>query len=1117
MGLASLGLALIATASAIDYLGSATPRTAVSAGAAGAAAPAGAASAASAAPVAGAAAPAAARTAAPGVAAGPQQAHIVVLREAALGAYRGETAGLPAPQRRLDARGKLRLDARGSAARAYVNHLQNRQQTLEGDIARTLQRPLQVKRRMQHAVNGIVVELDPAEAAAVRALPEVLFVEEYREYALDTDTGPRHIGAEAVWTGTYPGAAAAYQGEGVVVGVLDTGINFGSPSFAAVDPVDGYVHVNPLGEGNYLGTCAPGGVDAGRCNAKLIGGYDFVCGAPGNACGVAGIREEPGFGDTNNHGSHVASTAAGNKRDVVFRGNPLRISGVAPRANVVAFDICYTNIATNQGSCPNTSAVAAINQAVADGVVDVINYSIGGGASPWSDAVSLAFLGASDAGIYVAASAGNSGPGPNTMGHHQPWVASTAAAQHGRGTFAVTLEVTGPAPVPEPLAPVLLSEGTGGVPHESAIPGTTPLKASPGFDTASDACAALPADTFAGAIAVVRRGTCAFSDKVNNAAAAGAIAVVVANNAEGAIVPSVPGTSVRAFGVTQDDGIALRDFARAHADATAAIGFPPLPLPNTPDALASFSSRGPAGGFDLVKPDITAPGASILAAVAGTEITGAEEAIGLLSGTSMASPHHAGAAALVRQVRQDWSVPEIKSALMMTAEPEVWLEDQVTPATPFGKGAGRVQVDRAVNAGLVLHETGDNYRAADPALGGDVSALNQPSLADGHCFRNCSFYRTFRNPHAQAQSYRVRLNGLTGGVTPANVRIAAGATQRIRVLVNSQGLPADGSWHFGEVVLEPVDATVGGQPRPTLRLPVAVAVPAPVVSLPEVLTATLKQGRSGNVAGFVANAGGSTLSFGIANTGTGAVTPADRDRGALTTGYRSVRRTDAGSPVAQFAADDFVLHGETRIESLFAEGFGIGGAVIGSTASALGWAIYPDAGGVPAGNPATAPEAAAWRYLAAPNAPAVTLSGANIGLDLAAAGQDVVLPPGRYWLVVYVHAPYATSWAWYASPEGDGSFAALVVASDGSGSWSPVTSFPGLSLRVQGSVSCGAPWIGATTPQSANLQPGATQSVRAMLSAAGLPVGRHVGHYCVESNDPVTPKAGAPIVLTVTP
>ncbi|MBO7942922.1 S8 family serine peptidase, partial [Streptomyces sp. S9] len=111
------------------------------------------------------------------------------------------------------------------------------------------------------------------------------------------------------------------------------------------------------------------------------------------------------------------------------------------------------------------------------------------------------------------------------------------------------------------------------------------------------------------------------------------------------------------------------------------------------------------------------PGVDILAVTAGTTISGFEQQVGLLSGTSMASPHHAGAAALVRQARPGWSVAEIKSALMMTAKQEVFREDGVTQADPFDTGSGRIQVDQAVNAGLVLNETTARYQAADPAAG----------------------------------------------------------------------------------------------------------------------------------------------------------------------------------------------------------------------------------------------------------------------------------------------------------------------------------------------------------------------------------------------------------------
>ncbi|MET0717916.1 MAG: protease domain-containing protein, partial [Pseudoxanthomonas sp.] len=209
--------------------------------------------------------------------------HIVVFKDAALASYQGDIAGLaPAPRK---GSGRGRIDVASPQARAYVKHLETRQLGFETKIQRALGRPLQVTRRMQHAIDAIVTTLSPLEAEAISRLPEVRLVEAYREYPQDTDVGPRLIGANVVWDGIQSpigDGPSRGRGEGIVVGIIDSGINFGSPSFAAVDPLDHYAHVNPNGAGNYLGTCATGGVDAGRCNNKLIGGYDFVCGAPGN-------------------------------------------------------------------------------------------------------------------------------------------------------------------------------------------------------------------------------------------------------------------------------------------------------------------------------------------------------------------------------------------------------------------------------------------------------------------------------------------------------------------------------------------------------------------------------------------------------------------------------------------------------------------------------------------------------------------------------------------------------------------------------------------------------------------------------------------------------------------
>lgn len=1051
--------------------------------------------------------------------------YIVMLDEEPLATYRGGVQGIDAPDRKTTAQGESRIDVRSDDAKRYVAYLQDVQQDRIADLGRAVGRPLQVQKHMQHAVNAVVTRLTADEAKTLAAQPGVALVEAYREYALEGDLGAALIGAGPVWAGSTPGESRRFQGEGVVVGIIDSGINFGSPSFAAVDPVDGYRHANELGAGNYLGTCKPGGVDAGRCNDKLIGGYDFVCDVQTDAtnpsltiCNQPTVyREEPGFGDTNSHGTHVASTAAGNRRDVLYKGTSLRISGVAPRANIIGYDACYTSVTTGQGLCPNVSTVASINQAVADGVVDVLNYSIGGGTSPWSDVVSQAFLNAAGAGIYVAAAAGNSGPGPATTGHHQPWVGTTAASQHGRGDFVFIMDVTSPAPVPATLRNLPLVEGGGSPALSASLPATTPLRVSPGINALDDGCAAFAPGSFTGAIAVVRRGTCAFTVKVENAVAAGAIAVVIANNQAGGISPSVPGVAVPVFSLSQAVSNALRDYAAANGNAlTASIPMGAVPQPNRADQLAGFSSRGPAANWGVLKPDVTAPGVNILAAIAGTTLTGSENAVGLLSGTSMASPHHAGAAALVRQARPGWTVSEIKSALMMTSTPDVLLEDGATAANPLARGSGRIRVDQAIQAGLVLDETKDRYLAANPATGGNPAQLNLPNLVNGACVERCVFTRTFRNTLSHRQSWSARVEGLSATVTPALFSLEPGATATVRITVHASTIAANSQFNFGTVLLQPQAA--GNPNQPVLRMPVAIAVRPPAVQLPAEVSVTAPAGGSASSVLPVANVGGSRLVFSTASIGTGIVSIASTLPTAAGSGYRSSRYIDSTSPPGQYAADDFVVQDSIQLSTLIADGFMLTATPLAAAAQSITWSIYPDAAGVPAGNPETGAAAAVWSYTALPTARGVGTANSTISLDLAAAGQNVTLPPGRYWLVVNARTTLANRWHWFASDtRAANSLAGLAALPNAAGAWIRVPNFAGLSWLVEARAGCGASWLGTVTPAGGQLVPGASTNLMVPVNAAGLAPGRYTGYACVASNDPARPRVAVRVSLNVTP
>lgn len=1041
--------------------------------------------------------------------------YILGFAEAPVATYRGgviSPAGVP----RADSG---RLDVHSSEAVAYADALESQQLQREQAMTRLLGRQVQATHRMQHAFNGIIVDLTPAEAERLASMRDIALMEPYAENPLDTDTGPLHINADAVWmSGTgLPGSMPA-QGEGIVFGIIDSGVNSGSPSFAAVD-MDGYQHVNPLGEGNYLGTCDEGGIDEGRCNDKLIGGYDFICSLT-TICQDPNLREVPGFRDENGHGSHVGSTVAGNRRMATFLGNEVEISGVAPRGNLVFFDTCYTN-AAGQGLCPNVSTLAAVNQAVADGVVDALSYSIGGGTAPWSDALSLAFLSATEAGIFVSASGGNSGPGAFTVGHNQPWVHTIAAAQHGRGAFVFQLLIDG---APAGVSPLALTPGGGGVAQTADIPSGTPLVVSPGIDSVNDGCAAFPEDTFDGAIAMVRRGTCAFSDKVNNAQAAGAIAVIVANNAAGAISPSVPGTTIPAYGALQADSNAVRDWVAANAPATAGLPAAASPSSNVPDQLAAFSSRGPVN-FDLIKPDITAPGVAILAAYAGPEPTGFDDIVNAISGTSMSQPHNAGSAGLLRQLHPGWSVYEIKSALMMTAVDTVLLENSSTPANPFAGGSGSLRVDRAARAGLVLDETGENFLAANPATGGDPSSLNLASMASTTCIGTCTFTRTFRSVAAPSADrgrmrdallgtfgYTASIDGLDGLVSRSSFTAGPGQTISVDVTIDASGLPANGSFNFGTLVLTPADVN-----RPTLRLPIAVAVPAPTIAFAQDPVAiAVAAGATGSGQTSIGNAGGGTLEFSVQSGGQVALSLINQPRLGNNNGTRSGVLTNVGNR-ALLASDDFPVAADAQITFLRADGFISGGQPVGVGAQQLVWAIFPDEDGAPAGNPVNELDAAVWSYSSAPNGPGVGTTDNIITLNLAAAGQTVNLEPGNYWLTVHSVSTLANNWIWFfANAPQSGSLPLVYDTAFAEDGWvRPANDFPSLALRVDGELGCGAPWISSVTPAAGNVAAGNEVAVNVAVDASGLEAGSYSAVVCVGSNDPARAVATFAVQLNV--
>jgi subtilisin family serine protease len=670
--------------------------------------------------------------------------------------------------------------------------------------------------RYDYVLNGFSARMSVEEAALLRRQPEVreVFMDEI--YYIDTDVSPEFIGIDQVWDGSAVPSGTGAKGAGTIVGIIDTGINMSHPSFAETSPLDPYVYTNPYGEGVYKGLCASD--PAGHvCNDKLLGVYDYVTGGDGH--------------DTEDHGSHTASTSAGNRISVNYGGAQVVISGMAPNAQIIAYKVC------NASGCPGSASTAAVNQAIADGV-DVLNFSIGptGGParSPWTDSTELAFLEAFNVGVTTATSAGNSGPADSTIYKLPPWALVTGNTQHGRiFGYPVTINPGSDdlesiaLPASSDLAPALSTDLTG-------------LDLVWGGNSANlEGCTAWAPGSLTGKVGIVKRGTCTFKIKLQNMYDAGAIFGLVYNNAPGA--PIIMGTDtgsvpMPAAMISLEDGLAMEAIANEPMTVTILENRVSGTRPDWGDIMADSSSRGPITNFEMLEPDLVAPGTNILAAYSGPG------EIDLMSGTSMASPHVAGSAAVMRSQFPDWSPAAIRSAIIMTALAGTSLDYDLSPVTPFVYGNGRIDMSKAALAGLVMEVSYEEYVAANPAIGGDIRTLNIPSYQNVNCLGGCTFTRTLTNVAGVETDYTIAIEKTEGveiTTTPATgFTIPAGGTQTITVHVAPSTLSA-GQWQFGRISFETSDIFANGKPISTTAFSLAAKSAVEGSTLPDELRQTI--------------------------------------------------------------------------------------------------------------------------------------------------------------------------------------------------------------------------------------------------------------------------------------
>ena len=708
------------------------------------------------------------------------ETYIVKFTEDGVLYYQGNVQGLAATGHAPDTRAQ-KLDVHSAAAEAYGNYLATQRATHVAAIESSLGRALNVTHNYSITLNGIAADMTADEAARIATVPGVAEVRRAGFEKLATFRGPKFIGADKIWDGTDTPGNVGTRGEGVVVGDLDGGTNSDHPSFAND------------------GTCGFSGA------APKLVAVDCST-SSGGVCNGPNPEANPGFG----HGVHTSSTAAGNTIDNTVSPAPglpdgVTMSGVAPCAAIHQYKVCQTD------SCSGAAILAGIQNAITD-QVDVVNFSISGGTSPWNDN-DRNFLDMIHASIFVAAAAGNLQTGEtdptSKVNHLGPWMTTVAASTQDE-VLSPILSVVGPGTPPAAISAIPLTPGstTIGAPTLSG----NAIKSYPTNLAGCTDHGGFPAGTFTGAIAVVRRGptevggtACSFTEKITNAANAGAIMVVVANNQVGSISMDTTGApNVPAYSIDKTPGDALITFVGANEDTatadTVSSGIGNIQA----DVLANFSYRGPTLDpyADETKPDITAPGINIYAALDDQDGN-----YGLMSGTSMATPHITGSAALIRAVHPDWTPTEVKSALLTTAtNADGTEEDGTTPWTIDQVGHGRVDLTKAALAGLTMDETYAHYLAANPSGGTiEIRDLNLPNVRNAACDSSgCTWTRTVTNRLASQGSWNASFTPTSGDasvdVAPSSFTLAPGASQTLTITATPSQTDVD-NFAFGNIVL----------------------------------------------------------------------------------------------------------------------------------------------------------------------------------------------------------------------------------------------------------------------------------------------------------------------------
>lgn len=771
-----------------------------------------------------------------------------------------------------------RIEKNSAAIQAYTDKLDDEQRQVLSKAGPGTELVYSYK----FGLNGFAARMGPLQAQKLRDLDDVLNVWEDEVRPLVTTDSRTFLGLF-----DNPGGLRsehALDGEGIIIGVIDSGIAPEHPALADKREADrprlcrsSWAETTLLGKwlcrsydkqpdvvdfdavDDWNGACESGEqFEATACNNKLIGARWFISGAENSGPIEANEYRSPR--DADGHGTHTATTAAGRRVSASIFGTLIGdVEGMAPRARVAVYKACWLRPSESRASCNSSDLASAIDAAVADGV-DIISYSVGSSMRDVTAPDDVALMAATKAGVLAVVAAGNDGPGLATIGSPAgaPWVITAAASSRNGSSSVEAMQISTP---PSIAGKYATKEALFSPPLADSDPIEAKLVLADDDDTSlpsgnagisSDGCQPLVnSNEVSGNIALMQRSGCLFTDMVKNAEDAGAVAALIYNIAGDPIVMFGESgiVNIPALMIGQADGNLILAELDANNDVTAVLekSFL-LTRTDTGNVMANFSARGPGPVADVLKPDVTAPGINIIAGFTPDPANAMSgENFAYLSGTSMSTPHVAGVAALLRQAHPDWSPAAIKSALMTTARQDLQLPDGINATNPFDYGAGHIVPSDAMSPGLVFELGNDDYDAyacgiASPAVDqarcdGLAAAgfsffardLNQPSISLSRLASQETVTRRVSNPGDEAGVYSVQVSAPSGirvDVSPPSLSLAPGETASYDVTITYETGPLD-LWRFGSMTWVGEDSDV----RSAIAVkPASINAPQEIVS-----------------------------------------------------------------------------------------------------------------------------------------------------------------------------------------------------------------------------------------------------------------------------------------------